>query len=250
VYWRNTFNPQATATEGYAQGRRLDGSWVPGFTPATDVGFAQGSSATYTWLVPQDVSGLARAMGGPANAAGRLDRFFHDENGNWAVMGGSPLRYDPTNEPGIHAPWLYNALAQPWKTQATVRQIVDTVYTTGPAGLPGNDDLGTMSAWYVFATVGMYPQVPGRAEMLLTSPSFPRVVIARSNGVQLVVRAGAAGTYVQRVTVDGLAYQRSWLAESFVNLGGTVEFTLGSTPNTGWATAPENLPRDRVPTAP
>ncbi|MDT4988524.1 MAG: hypothetical protein QOI74_2618, partial [Micromonosporaceae bacterium] len=135
-YWRNTFNPAT----GYVQARNLDGSWQPGFTPSTDVGFAQGSSATYTWLVPQNVSGLATAMGGRTAAATRLDGFFHDEAGNWAVRGGSALRYDPTNEPGIHAPWLYNALGQPYKTQATVRQIVNTVYTTGPGGLPGNDD--------------------------------------------------------------------------------------------------------------
>jgi putative alpha-1,2-mannosidase len=77
------------------------------------------------------------------------------------VLGGDALRYDPTNEPGIHAPWLYNGLGQPWKTQETVRQIVDTAYGTGPAGLPGNDDLGTMSAWYVFAAIGMFPQTPG-----------------------------------------------------------------------------------------
>jgi len=132
----------------------------PGFTPSTDVGFAQGSSATYTWMVPQDVSGLATLMNG--SAVQRLDAFFHDENGNWAVVGGSALRYDPTNEPGLHAPWLYNGLGVAWKTQATTREIVDTVYGVGPSGLPGNDDLGTLSAWYVFAAIGLFPQTPGR----------------------------------------------------------------------------------------
>jgi hypothetical protein len=155
-YWKNTFNPAV----GYQAARKADGSWQAGFTPSTDVGFAQGSSATYTWMVPQDVSGLAALMGGRDAAAARLDGFFHDENGNWAVLGGNALRYDPTNEPGIHAPWLYDGLGRPWQTQETVRQIVDTAYGTGPAGLPGNDDLGTMSAWYVFAAMGFFPQ-PG-----------------------------------------------------------------------------------------
>jgi predicted alpha-1,2-mannosidase len=118
-YWRNTFN---TAV-GYQAARKADGSWQPGFTPSTDVGFAQGSSATYTWMVPQDVSGLAALMGGRDVAASRLDGFF---------AGG----FDPTNEPGIHAPWLYNALGKLWKTQETVRRLVDTVYGTGPGGLP------------------------------------------------------------------------------------------------------------------
>ncbi|MET0423272.1 MAG: GH92 family glycosyl hydrolase, partial [Actinoplanes sp.] len=87
-YWKNTYNPAV----GYQAARKADGSFQPGFTPATDVGFAQGSSATYTWMVPQDVSGLATLMGGRAAAADRLDTLFHDENGNWAVLGGNALR--------------------------------------------------------------------------------------------------------------------------------------------------------------
>jgi predicted alpha-1,2-mannosidase len=242
-YWRNTFNPAT----GYIQGRRQDGSWLSGFTPATDAGFAQGTSATYTWMVPQDVSGLASAMGGTAAAAARLDGFFHDENGNWAVRGGSPVRYDPTNEPGIHAPWLYNGLGQPWKTQATVRQIVETVYGVGPSGLPGNDDLGTMSAWYVFAALGIFPQVPGRAEMLIAGPLFPMAVIDRAGGARLTITApaaSAANRFVQRVAVNGVGSPRSWLAESFVRDGGTLSVTLGATPNTSWATAPQHRPPD------
>ena len=239
-YWKNTYNPAV----GYQAARRADGSWQSGFTPATDVGFAQGSSATYTWMVPQDVSGLAALMGGRAAAATRLDGLFHDESGNWAVLGGNALRYDPTNEPGIHAPWLYNGLGQPWKTQETVRQIVDTAYGTGPAGLPGNDDLGTMSAWYAFAAIGMFPQVPGRAEMLLGSPVFTRVVIDRSNGVRLTVNATTTGPYVQGAALNGSTLRRSWLPESFVQNGGTVSFRQSATPNKTWATAPSDLPKD------
>jgi predicted alpha-1,2-mannosidase len=239
-YWKNTFNPAV----GYQAARRADGSWQSGFTPSTDVGFAQGSSATYTWMVPQDVSGLATLMGGRAAAAARLDGFFHDADGNWAVLGGSALRYDPTNEPGIHAPWLYNGLGQPWKTQDTVRQIVDTAYGTGPGGLPGNDDLGTMSAWYVFAAIGMFPQVPGRAEMLLTSPVFTRVVIDRGNGVRLAVHADSTDRYIRSVRLNGSGLSRSWLPESYLQRGGTVTFALGAAANESWATAAADLPRD------
>jgi predicted alpha-1,2-mannosidase len=225
-YWKNTYNPAV----GYQAARKADGGWQSGFTPSTDVGFAQGSSATYTWMVPQDVSGLATLMGGRDAAAARLDTLFHDADGNWTVLGGDPLRYDPTNEPGIHAPWLYNGLGQPWKTQETVRRIVDTAYGTGPAGLPGNDDLGTMSAWYVFAAMGIFPQVPGRAEMLLGSPVFTHVSLLRSNGVRLTINANSTDTYVQSVRFNGAARTQSWLPESFVQRGGTVDFTLGTAP--------------------
>jgi predicted alpha-1,2-mannosidase len=239
-YWKNTYN----SAVGYQAARKADGSWQTGWSPSTGDGFAQGSSGQYTWMVPQDVSGLAAAMGGRPAAATRLDGFFRDENGNWAVTGGSALRYDPTNEPDIHVPWIYNGLAQPWKTQATVRQIVDTAYGVGPSGLPGNDDLGTMSAWYVFAAIGMFPQSPGRAEMLLGSPIFTRVVLNRSNGVRLTINANTTDTYVQSVKLDNRQLKKSWLPESFVQRGGTVNFTLGSTANTTWATAAADLPQD------
>jgi predicted alpha-1,2-mannosidase len=247
-YWKNNFNPKATPTEGYIQARRVDGTWQPSFSPSSDVGFAQGTSATYTWMIPQDVSGLAAAMGGDAAAVARLDTFFHDENGNWAVSGGSPVRYDPTNEPGIHVPFMYNGLGQPAKTQATVRQILDTVYGVGPGGLPGNDDLGTMSAWYIYAAMGVFPQVTGRAEMLVSAPVFPRVVIERSNGVTLKISAEVTDgdAYVQTAKLGTASRPQSWVPESFVTDGGTLTVTLGKNPST-WGTAPADRPVDHVP---
>ncbi|MFE2845240.1 GH92 family glycosyl hydrolase [Streptomyces scopuliridis] len=246
-YWKNVYNPQATAGAGYIQARNLDGTWVTPFDPASDRGFAQGSAATYTWMVPQDVQGLADAMGGREAAAARLDGFFHKPDGSWSVRGGDPLRYDPTNEPGIHAPWLYNALGQPWKTQETVREIVDTVYGTGPSGLPGNDDLGTMSAWYVFAALGIYPQAPGRADLLLTGPLFPRAVLAPAGERRAITitapAASDANLYVDSVRLNGERRNASWLGGSLVRSGGSLSFTLSDRPNTDWATAPGGLPR-------
>ncbi|MGW0948997.1 GH92 family glycosyl hydrolase [Streptomyces sp. NPDC002623] len=246
-YWRNVFNPGATPAGGYIQARNLDGSWVTPFAPASDRGFAQGTSATYTWMVPQDVQGLATAMGGREVAAARLDGFFHKPDGSWSLRGGDPLRYDATNEPGIHAPWLYNALGQPWKTQETVRELVDTVYGTGPSGLPGNDDLGTMSAWYVFAALGVYPQSPGRSDVLLTGPLFPRAVIApagRRHAITISApTASDANLYVAGVRLNGKQRDASWLDGSFIRSGGSLAYELTDRPDTGWATAPGGLPR-------
>lgn len=244
-WWRNTFNPAATPEGGYQQARLANGNWVQPFSTTSDVGFAQGTSATYTWMVQHDVSGLAAAMGGPSVAAARLDAFFHRPDGSWAT-GGDGFRYDPTNEPGIHTPWLYNGLGQPWKTQETVRAMASLVYRTGPSGLPGNDDLGTMSAWYVFAALGMYPQTPSRAEMLLSSPMFEKAWIKRDDGPTITVsapRASAANIYVQSVSVNGKTTDRSWLPEQVINGGGSITVTVGATPNTTWG---KDLPVDHA----
>lgn len=248
-WWRNVYNPDATdgaGTTGYIQARNVDGAWVTPFGPGSDRGFAQGTSATYTWMVPQDVQGLAEAMGGRDVAARRLDGFFHKADGSWSVKGGDAVRYDPTNEPGIHAPWLYNALGQPWKTQETVREILNTVYGTGPRGLPGNDDLGTMSAWYVFSALGLYPQTPGGGELLLGAPLFPQAVIDRPRGRDITITAPAADAahpYVDAVTVNGRAHDRSWTDASLLTGGGKLAYRLSGQANTSWATDPSGLPR-------
>ncbi|MFC6090765.1 GH92 family glycosyl hydrolase [Saccharothrix lopnurensis] len=244
-WWRNTFNPAAGDT-GYQQARNSDGTWTWPFSPSSDLGFAQGTSATYTWMVPHDVSGLAAAMGGREQAVRRLDAFFRDPDGSWAT-GGDPLRYDPTNEPGIHTPWLYNGLGQPWKTQETVRAMASLVYRTGPAGLPGNDDLGTMSAWYVFAALGLYPQTPSRAELLISSPVFPFARLGRPGGAGITIKspnASPTNVYIRSVEVDRRSHPASWLSERFVTRGGELVVDVGDTPNTSWGK--DDLPVDHV----
>ncbi|MFF0754169.1 GH92 family glycosyl hydrolase [Streptomyces sp. NPDC004267] len=236
TWWRNVYNPAT----GFMQARNLDGSWAGPFTPATQTGFAQGSAAAYTWMVPQDVPGLAGLMGGKPTAIARLDDFFHDADGNWLLRGGGARKYDPTNEPDIHAPWLYNELGKPWKTQETVRELVDTVYTTGPSGLPGNDDLGTMSAWYVWGAIGLFPYRPASGDMILSSPLFPSATVTNSDGVVLQINGIGSGTYIDSVSRDGTAHTDWKVASSFIRSGGTLDVTLSAAP-TSWAvTTPEN----------
>lgn len=244
-WWQNTFNSTATPGAGYQQAWNADGSWVAPFDPASGVGFAQGTAATYTWMVQHDVHRLAALMGGDQEAAARLDDFFRNRDGSWATA--TPDGYDPTNEPGIHTPWLYNALGQPWKTQETVRAYMDLVYGTGPRGLPGNDDLGTMSAWYVWGALGLYPQTPSRGEMLLSSPTFPTVWIKRHHGPTITVSARGAGekaVYVQSVQLDGRPHSRSWIPASVLNRGGDFRFVVADQPQRSWGAGPADRPVD------
>ena len=146
-YWRNIFNPAT----GYFQNRNADGTWplvrdedrdgnelgdAHPFTPATGDGFVEGTAAQYVWMVPFNVQGLFQTMGGTQKAAARLDKFFYDEAGKPAVTKAGPLHAELDNEPSIETPWLYDFAGQPWKTQQLVRQVLDTLWTNTPGGIP------------------------------------------------------------------------------------------------------------------
>ena len=248
-YWRNVFNPRATPGGGYVQDRNRDGTWPP-LDPASDAGFAEGSSAQYTWMVPFDARGLIDALGGAAAANRRLDAFFHSADGTWALTRLGGLHAELDNEPSIGAPWLYLFTGRPYRTQETVRQAVNALWHPTPDGIPGNDDLGEMSSWYVWSAMGLYPGIPGRAELLLGSPLFPRVAIRRAAGPAITISAPAAAAgvpYVHALRVNGRPATRPWLPEAFVALGGRLDFTLATVPDTAWGAGDDDAPPSSPP---
>ena len=251
AYWQNVFNPQATPAGGYVQNRNEDGSW-PAFDPASSQGFAEGSSAQYTWMVPFDARGLFTRMGGADKACRRLDDFFHNADGSWALTRMGDLKAEMDNEPSTGAPWLYLFCGRPDKTQATIRQAVNTLWGDTPYGIPGNDDLGAMSAWYVWSAVGMYPGIPGRAELLLASPLFPRVRVRRANGININITAPLADAntpYVHALRVNGRPTTKPWLPESFVADGGSLDFHLSATPDATWGRRAQDAPPSFPPSS-
>ncbi|GAB2726458.1 hypothetical protein GCM10010442_55060 [Kitasatospora kifunensis] len=232
--WRNLLNHD----DLYLEPRNADHSW-PAFSPTSQNGFVEGDGAQYTWAVPQNPQGLINALGGDASVVSRLDPFFSDLNG-----GPSSANAYLGNEPSVDIPWLYDYAGRPDRTQAVVRQALTSLYSWGPAGEVGNDDLGEMSSFAVWAALGMYPVTPGRAELELASPLFPAITITRGNGVTINITApGAADNtpYVTGLTVNGVASNQPWLPESFVSNGGTLQYGL-STTATSWGSAPADAP--------
>ena len=243
-YWRNVFNAAATPEGGYAQNRNEDGSW-PKLDPASDDGFAEGSAAQYTWMVRFDAAGLIEALGGRERANERLDAFFRKPDGSWALTKSGDLHAEMSNEPSIAAPWLYDFTGRPYRTQETVREILRRLWSDAPGGIPGNDDLGEMSAWYVWACLGMYPMFPGRAELVLASPLFASAVIRRQNGAVLTIETREGETnapYVRKLELDGRAVPGPWLPEPFALRGGRLVYTLSSAPDPAWGSAPSASP--------
>jgi predicted alpha-1,2-mannosidase len=249
-YWRNIFNPKATPKEGYIQNRNADGTW-PAFKPDSDDGFVEGSAAVYVWMVPFDVHGLFAQMGGDKNAGERLDRFFHDKDGHWAVTNAGPLHAELNNEPSVETPWLYDFAGQPYKTQDTVRTVLERYWTNTPDGIPGNDDLGEMSSWYVWSALGLYPEIPGRAELVVSSPLFPHAVVRRAEGDVTIDAPGASddNRYVHALTVNGQPHAQPWLPADFATHGGQLTFALQSAADTQWGSGSNNAPPSFSPTS-
>jgi predicted alpha-1,2-mannosidase len=243
-WWQNNFNIAADPSGGYIANRKADGSWVTGFTPSTGNGFVEGTAAQYTWMVQHNPAGLFAAMGGKDKALARLDAFFHGSDGGWVFTGGGD-KSELDNEPSINVPYLYDYAGTPYKTQETVRAAMKQLWSTRPEGIPGNDDLGAMSSWYVFSALGMYPQVPSRAELALASPLFPRIEIDRPQGNDISIRASGAAAdapYIQSLRVNGRTSERPWLSSSLVRDGGRLDYTLSATPDTEWGSAPSDAP--------
>jgi predicted alpha-1,2-mannosidase len=235
-YWENLFNP----ANAYLQPRNRDGSFVAPFDPASPSMYVEGNGAQYTWMVPYDLRGLFNAMGGNDKVVPRLDNYFKDLNAGtskpYAFLG---------NEPALSSPWAYDYAGAPYKTQEVVRRALNTLWRPGADGFVGNDDLGQMASWYVWGALGLYPEAPGRAELVVASPLFPHIVVKRPTGQTITIDAPGASAdtfYVQSLKVNGAATTKPWLPESFATGGGKLEFTLANTPNTGWGAADADAP--------
>jgi predicted alpha-1,2-mannosidase len=243
--YRNLYDPALH----FMRPKDSKGAWMEPFDTFAfkDLGpFTEGTTWQYTWSVAHDVPGLVGLMGGPKAFCRNLDEVFkpHEVRKDKGVddIGGRIGEYWHGNEPSHHVAYLFAAAGQPWKTQAFVRQLIDTQYGAEPDSLCGNDDCGQMSAWYLFSAMGFYPVCPGDNRYVLGSPAFPLVRMHMSNGRTLTVKAehfAKANVYVQKVTLNGQPWTKAWLPHEAVAAGGELVFTLGPKPNTRWGTGPE-----------
>jgi len=218
--------------------RYADGRWLENFdcgreypdatTEWWDAPFYEGSSRQYSTFVPHDVSGLMRRLGGRARFVEWLDRFF-DQGA-----------YNQGNEPDILAPWLYIHAGRPDRTAERVRAIIAKQYAVGRSGLPGNDDAGTLSSWYVWAAMGLFPNA-GQPFYYIGSPLFSRTVIHLEGGKTLEIEApetSAANLYVRSAELNGKPLNRAWLTHEEIASGGRIVLHMGPRPSRWAADAP------------
>lgn len=205
--WMTIFD----SATGWIAPRDGDGAFM--HAPLTEngqSGFQEGNAAQYTWMVPQDLRDLIAAMGGPTAASAKLDAFFSDLNAGQdkpnAWLG---------NEPSLGSPWVYLSLGKPWRAQEIVRRALTTLYGDRPDGLPGNDDLGTMSAWYLWCAMGLYPQNPAARFLDVGTPLFSSVTLRSPGGPTIAISSPASSdqnSYVETLRIDGRNTNRAWFS--------------------------------------
>lgn len=216
-------------TTGFMRPRLSDSSWYKPFNPSKDghsyestTGFVEGNSWHYTFMVPHDIPGLIKLMGGQENFIDKLRICFDSAYFNLG------------NEPDMAYPYLFNYVnGQEWRTQKQVRKMIYKNFSNSPDGLPGNDDCGATSACLLFGMMGFYPTCPGDMDFQLASPVFDKVTISLDQefypGKKFVIETKNAGKdnyYIKSMKLNGKAYKKYTLNHFDITNGGELEIYL------------------------
>ncbi len=240
-HYRNLFD----SGTGFMRAKMADGKWKSPFDPKLSdhnfevAEYTEGNAWQHSWFVPHDPYGLIALFGGDEPFVKKLDRLFSESSeikgeNKSSDISGLIGQYAHGNEPSHHIAYLYNYAGAPWKTQALVRQIMETQYNNTPAGLCGNEDCGQMSAWYVFSAAGLYPVNPASGVYVLGSPLFQRVALPGQDGKTFVITANgnsAKNKYIQSATLNGKPMVRSYLTHAEIVQGGELVLQMGPNPN-------------------
>ncbi|MCB0731134.1 MAG: GH92 family glycosyl hydrolase [Ignavibacteriae bacterium] len=201
------------------RGKFKDGTFTNEFIKDQRMPYiTEGTPWQYTWYVPQDVSGLIELMGGKDSFNTELTTFF--ETGN----------YWHGNEPGHQIPFLFTYSGQPEKTNKIVNQILEEEYSSEPGGLSGNDDAGQMSAWYVFAAMGLYPVCPGSTEYAVFLPNHEESIIDLGNGKTFSILADGVNvnSQIKKILLNGKQIERNSISHSDLIKGGQLIYELSN----------------------
>jgi predicted alpha-1,2-mannosidase len=231
--YRNLYDPDT----GFLRAKKRDGSWMTPFDPLANCcdqswpnnggpGYVEGNAWNYLFFVPQDMDGLIRTLGGDEAFVKRLQECF---------TGG---HFDATNEPDLAWPYLFDYVPKEgWRSQKEVRETLGRVFKPAPDGIPGNDDCGVMSAWYLFSALGFYPVCPGSNQYAIGSPLFRQVDIHLSKRVYpgglltlKTVNNSARNLYIRSIQVDGFDYKKQFFDHDSLVYGKSILFKMDSRP--------------------
>jgi predicted alpha-1,2-mannosidase len=238
--WKHLFDPNT----GFLCGKNEDGSWLKPFDEFQwGSPYVEGSAWQHRWDVPHDIPGLIQAMGGNARAVQALEKMLslppifhvgvygqeiHEMSEMAAVNFG---QYAHSNQPVHHLLYIFAAAGMPERTQYWTRKVLNELYS--PDAFAGDEDTGSMSAWYLLSAMGFYPLCPGRAEYILGSPLFDRVTLHFGGGKTTVIEAhgqGSESVYVSQVRVNGKTHVSPHISHEAIVQGSQLGFVMQSSP--------------------
>ena len=236
--WRKVFDPAT----GFLRGKRVDGTWFEPFDEfAWGSPYVEGSAWQHRWDVPHDIPGLIAAMGGNDRAVEELDKMMtlpptfhvgvygqeiHEMSEMAAVNFG---QYAQSNQPVHHFLYVYSLAGRPDRTQYWVRRIMKELYS--PEIFPGDEDTGSMAAWYILSALGFYSLCPGKAEYVPGVPLFERAILHLPGGKVTTIDAhNPSSTYVSRLLMNGSAHGSASISHDRIANGAHLEFHLQENP--------------------
>jgi predicted alpha-1,2-mannosidase len=203
--------------------------------------YTESNAWQYIWSVQHDVQGLINLFGSRENFTNKLDIFFEMSPiitpPKYVGVVGTIGQYVQGNQPSHHVAYLYNYAGQPWKTQERARQVTEEMYRTGPGGICGNEDMGSLSSWYVLSAMGIYPVSPGDAIYSIGSPILEEAAIQLENDKSFTIKTednSKENKYIQSAILNGAAFNRTWISHEEIMSGGTLTFKMGPKPNKNW----------------
>lgn len=226
----------------FFRGKRKNGSWNTPFNPYNSShrndDYCEGTAWQYTWLVPQDVTGLIQLFPNEKAFSSKLDSLFVvkglDGNNTSPDISGLIGQYAHGNEPGHHTVYLYNYIGEQWKTAEKVRSILKNMYHNDPNGLQGNEDCGQMSSWYILSALGFYQVNPAGGDFIFGSPLFDKAIIKLPNNKSLIIKAknnSDKNIYIQSISLNGQKYTKSFISYDDIMAGGELVFEMGNSPS-------------------
>ncbi len=244
--YKNIFDPKV----GFMRGKLADGRWREPFRPDQEYwsDYTESDAWQATFNVMQDVQGLIDLYGGDAAFISKLDALFaapsrvYNSPPDISGMVGQDAQ---GNEPSNHIPYLYPFAGAPWKTQYWVRR-VSRLYNNTPEGIPGNDDCGQLSSWFVFAALGFYPVNAVNGVYILGSPLVKRAVLrdpigGNSFGI-IASRNRPENCYIRRAKLNGKILDRAWITHGEILAGGELELEMSAKPDKDWGSDKQSRP--------
>jgi predicted alpha-1,2-mannosidase len=236
--WRELFDPKTK----FLRGKNEDGSWETPFDPFTwGSPYVEGGAWQHRWDAPQNIPGLIEAMGGKAAAAAALEQMltiqpifnvgvYGAEIHEMSEMAAVPFgQYAQSNQPSHHMLYIFPHAGRPDRTQFWTRKVMRELYT--PDNFPGDEDTGSMAAWYILSALGFYQVCPGKPEYTLGSPLFSRATIHLAGDKTFVVEAAGnspEAVYVRSVSLNGQPHAGETLEHAAIMKGGIMRCNMTS----------------------